>query len=748
MKNYLIIVNRNEVSYIRKFSELLPPDGNHKAVTIDTDTISMANLELMAKGYDAIINTSSEVCKLLFNTSKVYTADSKYIGSLAKLSTGIEVLMMLPLQQLYTTSTGIFLAKRYISKLSNKEKWLKVPEFEWCLVGDNCQGEELLKHLRSENVLACALDIEVSNKIYCVGFGILTKDFNLFNYVVPINTTSELLLVKEALDTPCPKIMQNGMFDATWLLHYGLPIRNWLWDTLGMMHSWYSELPRRLDFISSFFLRDSIYWKDEGKSSSMMDKYRYNAKDVYNTALIFVAWMHEAPSWAKENYRITFPEVFPMIHCGLEGIKVDSDKKESIKNEQETILREMEKEIQVAANHPININSPKQLSTLLSILGVKNVKGTDEKNLLLYSKTNPLVSWFAPKILAFKGASKLLGTYVNTELYGDRLLYSLNPFGTETGRTASKSSNLFNFNPHKTGSACFEHYGTQVQNLPPYFKKMLVADDGWELFEIDKSASESWCTAALSREKKLWEVLTTKKDFHCANASMFFGIPYNQLYDDETETVLNKPLRDLAKRVNHGANYNMGASVLVATMGEEKVFEAKNLILAAMKEKGDDSTYQYKTLLYSTTAESVAKFLLSLFDSAYPAIRGRWQKEIIREISVSSRLSNPSGWTRYCFGNPMENKRDLNAYIAHSPQHLSVKMVNKSLIDIWKTLSLPLGSNIRLKAQIHDSIFGQYRIGFEDEVRKAEELMRVKVIVHGKELCIPNDIEFNGRYWK
>ena len=658
------------------------------------------------------------------------------------------------MKQLFTTSTGMFLTKRYLSKLFQQDKWFKLPEFNWAIAENPQVQKELLSVIHLPNVVACAVDIETSSKIYCIGFGIIlhnknTNSFEIKNYVLPLTDEYSLLTAEKALSSPCEKIMQNGMFDATHLITYNLPITNWRWDTLGMMHSWYSELPRRLDFIAAFMLRDAVYWKDEKKSTSLFEKYQYNAKDTYNTACIFLAWMGEAPDWAKKNYLITFPEVFPMLHCGLEGVLVDEKKKAEIKLEQETILNKALQDIRIGLGSPeFNPNSPKQLQRMCKVLGVKDIKSTDAKDMQKYTKGNPLMAWIVPKIIEYKKSMKLLSTYINSNLYGNRLLYSLNPFGTETARTASKASNLYIFHPNRSGAAAFESYGTQVQNLPPYAKKMMKADEGWLLFEIDKSASESWCTAALSREEKLWTTLTTKEDFHCANASMFFGIPYEELYDVATGEKLNVPLRNLAKRVNHGANYNMGALVLVETMGEANIFEARRLILLALEKRNLQSTYQYKSLLLSTQTIQIATYLLSLFDRAYPAIRGRWQQEIIREVLTTNKLVSPSGWTRYCFGNPSANKLDLNAYVAHGPQHLSVKLVNKSLIDIWRELALPLGNKLRLKAQIHDSIFGQYRIGCEDVVHQAEKLMRVPITIHGKELLIPNDIELNKEFWK
>ena len=759
--NCLLLLTKDDTSYVRRFAELLPTNGKHKAMILK-DASGFAEINLAAKDYDCILTTDPHICSIIFGKKFKATYDlgsgelvSNYIGSIVKLpNSNKEVLVVPPMKQLFTTSTGMFLTKRYLSKLFHKDKWFKLPEFQWAIAENPKIQQELLSAISAPNVVACAIDIETSSKIYCIGFGIilhnkLTNSFEIKNYVLPLTDEYSLLTAEKALSSPCEKIMQNGMYDTTHLLTYNLPITNWRWDTLGMMHSWYSELPRRLDFIAAFMLRDAVYWKDEKKATSLFEKYQYNAKDTYNTACIFLAWMSESPDWAKKNYLITFPEVFPMLHCGLEGILVDENKKAEIKLAQETILDNALQDIRTGLGVPdFNPNSPKQLQRMCKVLGVKDFKSTDAKDMQKYTKGNPLMAWVVPKIIEYKKSMKLLSTYINSNLYGNRLLYSLNPFGTETARTASKASHLYIFHPNRSGAASFESYGTQVQNLPPYAKKMMKADEGWLLFEIDKSASESWCTAALSREETLWTTLTTKEDFHCANASMFFGIPYEELYDVATGEKLNVPLRNLAKRVNHGANYNMGASVLVETMGEANIFEARRLILLALEARNLQHTYQYKSLQLSKQPIQIATYLLSLFDRAYPAIRGRWQQEIIREVLTTNKLVSPSGWTRYCFGNPSANKLDLNAYVAHGPQHLSVKLVNKSLIDIWRELALPLGNKLRLKAQIHDSIFGQYKIGCEEVVHQAEKLMRVPITVHGKELLIPNDIELNKEFWK
>lgn len=98
---------------------------------------------------------------------------------------------------------------------------------------------------------------------------------------------------------------------------------------------------------------------------------------------------------------------------------------------------------------------------------------------------------------------------------------------------------------------------------------MLRADDGYLICELDKSASESWCTALYFSYPKLWEVLSTTSDFHKSNANLFFGVAFEEV---------TKDLRQLAKPVNHGANYNMGAATLVETMTVKNVPKLRHFV--------------------------------------------------------------------------------------------------------------------------------------------------------------------------
>ncbi len=223
-------------------------------------------------------------------------------------------------------------------------------------------------------------------------------------------------------------------------------------------------------------------------------------------------------------------------------------------------------------------------------------------------------------------------------------------------------------------------------------------------------------------------------------------MPYEDIYQDLEHVdpdgtvhkagTKNKPLRNLSKRVNHGANYNMGEGVLLDTMGIRNVIKAKQLL----------SLPQRWTLL------EVCRYLLSRFDATYPVVRGDYQEYIKRCIRQTKLLVGPTGWTRYCFGDPTNNKRDLNSYVAHPSQSLNGMVLNKAWWLVFNNIALVERQDFRLFAQIHDSILFGYRIGREDLAYKVKELMQIPVEVtdpYGitRTLLVPSALKGEGTVW-
>lgn len=67
--------------------------------------------------------------------------------------------------------------------------------------------------------------------------------------------------VRRALDTPVPKVFQNGLFDMHHLWRtYGIPVRNADHDTMLLHHALQPESPKGLDYLGSIYTSESA-WK-------------------------------------------------------------------------------------------------------------------------------------------------------------------------------------------------------------------------------------------------------------------------------------------------------------------------------------------------------------------------------------------------------------------------------------------------------------------------------------------------------
>lgn len=697
---------------------------------------TLAELFLYAKPREitAIVTTSPDLLdKLLpLRESKTLPKIDNYAGSMFTKTfqdKTLEILIVNPLEHLITVPYGKFLTSRYITKLTTQAKWLNPPEFNWCVLSLRNVEEEFAKMSKTS---LCAVDIETFKEnlaIRCIGFTHLTLKDGVYvsrSVVLPMDNEWCMYWAAKFLDHPSAKILQNGKYDINYLMRYGLILNNYVWDTATLMHAWYAELPKDLASLSSFFVRDSMYWKDLAETNDLEQYYLYNAKDTHQTALVLLSWIREAPAWARKNYELEFPLLFPCILSELTGVKRDLTKLNEVSNEYKAKIEaanlNLSNELGV---RNFNTNSPPQKKALLKILGCGDLDATDEPSLAKARLRHPLNNRLLSQVSKIQKMRKLESTYLceGKELNG-RILYALNPHGTDTGRLASREHHFW----------C----GLQIQNIPrgKEVKQTLVADEGFYLAESDLEQAESRDTAYITGDTNLIKAVESGHDFHATNASAFFGVPYSKIYNDDTKETLDKALRDLAKRVNHGASYNMGWFVLIGTMGEDKIAEAQKLL----------------NLPPRWTLREVAEHLLSVFAKTYPVVRNDYQTWVKHQVELKSMLVGATDWTRYCFSNPSKSKSALNGYIAHNPQSLNAMVLNKAYKKVFYEIAMENPRDYKLLAQIHDSIFFQYRKGREDLAYKTKELMEIPVVITDisgiqRTFTVPAALKMGGTRW-
>lgn len=119
---------------------------------------------------------------------------------------------------------------------------------------------------------ALAVDCETKNgQITCVGFSPSPEEA----YVIPFwdrrkpdwsywpDATCERIawqICRDILESDAVKILQNGMYDLQYFLHYRWAMRRFHHDTMIKHHSLYPGLPKGLDFLGSLYANERA-WK-------------------------------------------------------------------------------------------------------------------------------------------------------------------------------------------------------------------------------------------------------------------------------------------------------------------------------------------------------------------------------------------------------------------------------------------------------------------------------------------------------
>ncbi len=739
----LFLGTHEDVPYLPRLKPLV----GGASVAISTAAISTwVEVKILCekKGITGIISTSLTLLKKLTFLENQSPSIDNYAGSLFKRD-GIEILFVDPLPQLVSVSYGSFVTGHYISKLVDPGRWLdqKIPSlaaFNYTLYSpENVQ--EVYARFQGAWLIACDIEtIKDPLSITCIGFTAVLPDFTTESYVIPLEDMFAYTWIRKFLSLPAAKIFQNGKYDLSYLARFDLVPYNYMWDTATYFHCLYSELPKDLGFLQAFFVRDAQYWKDLADSGNKADYYLYNAKDTWGTALAFLGMMLTAPTYAKTNYLQEFPLQFPCHLAEMTGIKQDETMRAQQEAHYEKLILDQTAELAVMTATPnFNPGSHVQVKKLMTALGCGDLAtSSDEKTLNKVAFRHPLNAVIVDKILEIRGNRKLNSTYLTKgKDHEGRILFSLNPHGTDTGRLASREHHFW----------C----GLQIQNIPrgAEVKCTLVADNDFVLFECDLEQAESRDTAHIAGDESLIAAVSGSRDFHSINAAAFFGRPYESIYDSVARKTIDKVLRDLAKRVNHGANYLMGPDVLVDTMGLINIYKAA----AAL---GMPKFW---------TPRQIAENLLERFHKTYPFLSQVFYPgvtaEVLRTKFLTSKATHSApyqtttaGWVRRCFKDPSKDKRAKNAYVAHGPQSLNAMTLNKAFLTVFYELALhpEHQHNFRLLAQIHDSILFEVRKGHEYLAEKVKEAMEIPVTVTAydgktRTFTVPAALSDGGYRW-
>lgn len=730
-----------DTPFLSQFKKQIAGRLTGKVSTADIMTASDPIVKLRGFAPDSnMIATTSEVLlqKILDNPKKKASIND-YAGSIIEYREH-DYLILNPLSSLFSISYGKHLFNRFTDKFAQPDKFISLPEFTWEVFQSSKYRAYLVEFANADFI---SNDIETiptdERHITCMGFSavyIRNGKYSIRTVVVPFDNELAVSFCGEMLALPNPKIYQNGKYDIAYELRFGIPPTNYAFDTINMFHAWYSEMPKDLGFIASYMLRKWQYWKElDGVRIGSEEYYRYNARDAFSTAAIGIGLLIEMPQFALHNFIREFSVTYPCILSEAQGIRIDGAVKEKLVSDLTVDIANRREELQtMVGSKGFNPGSWQQVERVFKVLGAGHIKGTGKIARDKCKHLHPLNAVIMSKLDTYKEKAKLKSTIAPEKGDGeftwhDRCFFALNPFGTDTGRLASRK----------------HHYwcGLNIQNQDEETKEMFIAEPGFHFGECDYKQNETWITAYTSGDPSLLDAVHDKsKDFHGRNANAFFGVPYeavvNTTFDgvEYVHNVIDKILRDLAKRPNHGANYNMTAGVMLDTMGIANVIKAKRLL-------GLPAAWSLKR---------VCQHLLDVFDATYKVVRGENYEDIRNEVASTGMMVGPTGWTRVCFSDPSSAKRAMNMYAAHRGQSPAAMILNEAYDRVYQRIALPEPDDFRLNAQIHDSILFQYRIGREDLIWNVADRMDIKTPVTDifgvtRVLNVPTDCKGGSPVW-
>lgn len=274
----------------------------------------------------------------------------------------------------------------------------------------------------------------------------------------------------------------------------------------------------------------------------------------------------------------------------------------------------------------------------------------------------------AQHVMAIRQLLKLKSTYYEMKISEDgRLRSAMNPVGTNEMRLSS-SEDIF---------GC----GGNIQNLPGSFKKFIIADPGYIMYDIDLSGADNRVVAYIAPEPRMIKAFEAGIDMHKLTYSMMFGVPYEEVSDEPGSSPLGLGLysqRFWAKKANHSFNYGLSGK------GFAIRFEMPNA-------EGD--------------------LLRARYLSAYPGVPQYWAWTQAK-LSKDRTLENPFGVRRKFMGRWGDDLfRQAYAWIPAST--VANTMNFRGVLEIY--YNQVLYKHVELLNIVHDSVVIQIPIstGFE-----------------------------------
>lgn len=442
---------------------------------------------------------------------------------------------------------------------------------DYDLILDQAQLQQWVALLEAENLIA--VDTETTSIDYMqaelVGFSFAVSPGRAAYLPVAHDYPGapDQLSLQHALQALAPvlanpdiaKVGQNLKYDMSVLARYGVAVKGTLHDTMLQSYVLNSVATRHnMDALAGFYLdRKTIHFEDvAGKGAKQLTFNQvpletaadYAAEDADVTLQLhhcLYPQLQAEPSLLSVYDNIDMPLVPILSEVERQGTLVDGRMLKQHGAELADRLNELTQEVWSLAGENFNLDSPKQLQTILyDKMGLPVLKKTPGGQ---PSTAEPVLADLAQDyelpqmILTYRSLAKLKSTYADKlplDIHAEtgRIHTSYHQAVAATGRLSSSDPNLQNI-PIRNAE------GRRI-------RQAFVAPVGNVILAADYSQIELRIMAHLSADQGLSQAFAENQDIHRATAAEVFGLAPQEVADDQ---------RRSAKAINFGLIYGMSA---------------------------------------------------------------------------------------------------------------------------------------------------------------------------------------------
>ncbi|MDF4221259.1 DNA polymerase I [Maribacter sp. M208] len=510
------------------------------------------------------------------------------------------------------------------------------------------------------------------------------------------------------------KIGQNLKYDIKVLDKYNIDVKGPLFDTMLAHYLINPDMRHNMDVLAETYLNytpvsiTELIGKKGKNQLSMRDVplEKQTEYAVEDADITYQLAQHFRPELKEANTEKLFEEIeIPLLRVladmELEGINLDKEFLNSLSEDLNNDISNLEKKIYEVAGEEFNIGSPKQLGEIL-FDKLKLVDKPKKTKTGQYSTAEDVLSYLAKdheiiqNVLDYRGLAKLKSTYVDA--LPEQVEPSTGRVHTDYMQTVAATGRLSSNNPNLQNIPIRTERGRQVR------KAFVPRDENYTLLAADYSQIELRIIAALSEETTMIEAFKNGEDIHASTASKVFNVPLDEVTREQ---------RSNAKTVNFGIIYGVSA------------FGLSNQTDLSRKE---------------------AKELIDTYYKTYPKLRN-YMSEQVDFARENGYVSTVLGRRRY-----LKDINGSNAIVRGAAERNAVNApIQGSAADIIKIAMINIHNKLKkgnykskMLLQVHDElVFDIYK----PELEELQSLIKSEM-ENAYKIAVPLDVEVGlGENW-